>query len=155
MQYVHTQHVIVHCAITTATNAANFNLYSAFQILTTVEPMNFISIHTDLWVHMGKIQTNCVIGESNCVFYESNSPEFYNFCVQQFISFSLFWHPMAHIALGMPLNRKRKHRSENEAEKKYNYMNCRAQKWNPDSPMLRLEQEHCNDWWLWPARLKQ
>ena len=58
---------------------------------------------------------------------ESNSPVFHHFYVGQFMQLSLCWphslfssfinHFLAfHPALGMPLNRKRKQRSENKAE---------------------------------------
>ena len=57
-------------------------------------------------------------------------PDFYHFCVRQFMLFSPFWshslfHSLLflafHLNLGMPLHRKRKQRGEDEAEKEICY----------------------------------
>ena len=47
-------------------------------------------------------------------------------CSLIFVHYLFFWHPM-----GMQFSRRRKKRSEIEAEKKRDYyMNCRIQKWS-------------------------
>ena len=74
---------------------------------------------------------------------ESYSPRLNNFGVRQFIQFYLFWVSSSLLfflylsILGMPssfrgvyqYSTKRKLRGKNEAQKRYNYMNCRTKKW--------------------------